>query len=169
MSVKRRDSTPRIVEVPDDSDEVLDWGSCDEITDFARSPGAIRVDNYYHQEDNRDRTGGVFDDHYDPRQVTLLSTNAIHANLYQQYNSHVAYNIIKMTSLLLLKTMVLSKQLIKKQYYKYKDMVPSSSNTISWSRVNCAPSLVNYSWFTMHLKYLTNCFQLEVYCRKDIA
>ena len=46
MSIRRRDSTPRIVEVPDDSDEVLNWGSCDEITDFTRSPGAIRVDNY---------------------------------------------------------------------------------------------------------------------------
>ena len=54
MSVRRRDSTPCIVEVPDDSDEVLDWGSCDEITDFARSPGAIRVDNYYHKGDDID-------------------------------------------------------------------------------------------------------------------
>ena len=39
-----------------------------------------------------DGTSGVFDDHYDPRQVTFSLTNAIHANLYQQYNSHVAYN-----------------------------------------------------------------------------
>ena len=31
MTVRRRDSTPRIVEVPDDSDEVLDWGSSNEI------------------------------------------------------------------------------------------------------------------------------------------
>ena len=46
MSVRRRDSTPCIVEVPDDSDEVLDWGSSDEIMEFAREPGAIRVDNY---------------------------------------------------------------------------------------------------------------------------
>ena len=93
ISIGRRDSTPCIVEVPLDSDRVLDWGSCDEITNFARSPGAIRVDNYYHDNDNRDGTGGIFDDHYDPRQVTLLSTNTIHANLYQQYNSHVAYNV----------------------------------------------------------------------------
>ena len=92
MSIRRRDSTPRIIEVPDDSDKVLDWGSCDEITDFARSPGAIRVDNYYHKGDDMDRTGGAFDNHFDPRQVTLSPTNAIHANLYQQYNSHVAYN-----------------------------------------------------------------------------
>ena len=93
MSIRRRDSTPHIVEVPDDSNEALDWGSCDEITDFTRSPGALRVDNYYHKDDSRDRTGGVFDDHYDPRQVTLLSANTIHANLCQQYNSHVAYNV----------------------------------------------------------------------------
>ena len=83
MSVRRRESKPCIVEVPDDSDEVLDWGSCDEITNFARSPGAIRVDNYYHEGDDMDGTGGIFDDHFDPRQVTLLPTNAIHANLYQ--------------------------------------------------------------------------------------
>ena len=89
MSVRRRDSTPRIVEVPEDSDQALDWGSCDEITDFARSPGAIRVDNYYHKDDDMDGTGGIFDDHFDPRQVILSPTNAIHANLYQQYNSHV--------------------------------------------------------------------------------
>ena len=88
----RRGSTPRIVEIPDDSDEVLDWGSSDEVADFARSPSAIRVDNYYHSNDDRDGTGGVFDDHYDPRQVTISSQTAIHANLYQQYNSHVAYN-----------------------------------------------------------------------------
>ena len=93
MSIRRRDSTPHIVEVPDDSDEVLDWGSCDEITDFARCPGAIRVDNYYHEGDDMDGTGGVFDDHFYPRQVTLSPTNAIHANLYQQYNSHVAYKV----------------------------------------------------------------------------
>ena len=92
MSVRRRDSTPRIIEVSEDSNEVLDWGSSDEITEFARSPGAIRVDNYYHEEDSRDGTGGIFDDHYDPRQVTFSPTSAIHANLYQQYNSHVAYN-----------------------------------------------------------------------------
>ena len=92
MSVRRRDSTPCIVEVPDDSDEVLDSGSCDEITDFTRSPGAIRVDNYYHKGNDMDRTGGVFNDHFAPRQVTLSPTNAIHANLYQQYNSHVACN-----------------------------------------------------------------------------
>ena len=49
--------------------------------DFARSPGAIRVDNYYHSDDDRDGTGGVFDDHYDPRQVTISSQKAIHANL----------------------------------------------------------------------------------------
>ena len=98
MSVRRRDSTPRIMEVPDDSDKVLDWGSCDEIMDFTRSPGTIRVDNYYHESDDRDGTGGIFDDHYDPRQVTLSPTNAIHANLYQQYNSHVAYNVKHVTS-----------------------------------------------------------------------
>ena len=92
ISNRRRASTPRIMEVPEDSDKVLDWGSCDEITDCARTPGAIRVDNYYHKGDNRDRTSGVFDNHYDPRQVTLLSTNTIHAKLYQQYNDHVAYN-----------------------------------------------------------------------------
>ena len=46
MSIRRRDSTPHIMEVPDDSDEVLDWGSSDEIAEFAREPGAIRVDNY---------------------------------------------------------------------------------------------------------------------------
>ena len=92
MSVRRRDSTPRIIEVSEDSNEVLDWGSSDEIMEFARSPGAIRVDNYYHEEDSRDGTGGIFDDHYDPRQVTFSPTSAIHANLYQQYNSHVAYN-----------------------------------------------------------------------------
>ena len=176
MSVRRRDSTPCIMEVPEDSNEVLDWGSSDEIMEFARSPGAIRVDKFYHEEDSRDGTGGIFDNHYDPRQVTFLSTKAIHANLYQQYNSHVAYNakhvisvdmskinrnslvncakcqkdktaqfiadtgasntfffliLIKMTLSHLLKTMVLSKQLIKRQCYKYKDMVQSSSNTIS--------------------------------------
>ena len=92
MSIRRRDSTPRIMEVPDDSNEVLDWGSSDEITEFAREPGAIRVDNYYSDKDSRDGTGGIFDDHYDPRQVTFSSTNTIHANLYQQYNNHVAYN-----------------------------------------------------------------------------
>ena len=92
MSIRRRDPTPCIVEVPEDSDEVLDWGSSDEIMEFARSPGAIRVDNYYHEEDSRDGTGGIFDDHYDPRQVTFSSTKTIHANLYQQYDSHVAYN-----------------------------------------------------------------------------
>ena len=86
----RRGSTPRIVEIPDDSNEVLDWGSSDEVMDFtsARSPGAIRVDNYYHSDDDRDGTGGVFDDHYDPRQVTFSCQNTIHANLYQQYNRH---------------------------------------------------------------------------------
>ena len=92
MSIRRRDSTSCIIEVPEDSDEVLNWGSSDEITEFARSPGAIRVDNYYHEEDSRDGTGGVFDNHYDSRQVTFLSTNTMHAKLYQQYNSHVAYN-----------------------------------------------------------------------------
>ena len=60
--------------------------------DFARSPGTLRVDNYYHSDDGRDGTGGVFDDHYDPRQVTILSQKTIHANLYQQYNRHVAYS-----------------------------------------------------------------------------
>ena len=92
MSIRRRDSTPRIVEVPEDSDKVLDWGSANESTDITRKPGAIRVDNYYSDGDDRDGTGGVFNDHYDPRQVTFSLTNAIHANLYQQYNSHVAYN-----------------------------------------------------------------------------
>ena len=92
MSSRKRDSTPRIVEVPENSNKVLDRSSSDEITEFARSPGAIRVDNYYSEEDSRDGTGGVFDDHYDPRQVTSSPTSAIHANLYQQYNSHVAYN-----------------------------------------------------------------------------
>ena len=58
--IRRRDSTPRIVEVPEDSDKILDWGSSDEITEFAREPGAIRVDNYYSEEDSRDGTGGVF-------------------------------------------------------------------------------------------------------------
>ena len=82
MSIRRRDSTPCIMEVPDDSDKVLDWGSSDEITEFTRKPGAIRVDNYYSEEDSRDRTGGIFDNHYDPRQVTISPTNAIHANLY---------------------------------------------------------------------------------------
>ena len=38
MSIRRRESTPRIMEVPDDSNEVLDWGSSDEIMDFTRSP-----------------------------------------------------------------------------------------------------------------------------------
>ena len=52
----------------------------------------IRVDNYYHEGDDMDRTGGVFYNHFDPRQVTLSPTNTIHANLYQQYNSYVAYN-----------------------------------------------------------------------------
>ena len=70
MSIRRRDST-RIVEVPDDSDEVLDWGSANETMEYAREPGAIRVDNYYSDGDDRDGTGGVFDDHYDPRQVTF--------------------------------------------------------------------------------------------------
>ena len=92
MSIRRRDSTPRIMEVPDDGNEVLDWGSVDETTEFARKPGTIRIDNYYSDEDDRDRTGGVFDDHYDPRQVIFSPTNAIHANLYQQYDSQVAYN-----------------------------------------------------------------------------
>ena len=92
MSIRRRDSTPCIMEVSDDSDKVLDWGSSDEIMEFTREPGAIRVDNYYSDGDDRDGTGGVFDDHYDPRQVTFSPTNTIHANLYQQYNSHVAYN-----------------------------------------------------------------------------
>ena len=58
MSNRRKTSTPRIVEVPDDSDEVLDWGSSDEIAEVARSPGAIKVDNYYSEEDDRDGTGG---------------------------------------------------------------------------------------------------------------
>ena len=83
MSIRRRDSTPRIVEVPDDgdevldwgssddSDEVLDWGSSDEITEITRKPGVIRVDNDYSDGDDRDGTGGIFDDHYDPRQVTF--------------------------------------------------------------------------------------------------
>ena len=75
----RRGSTPRIVEIPDDSDEVLDWGSSNENTEFARKPGAIRVENYYHSDDDRDGTGGVFDDHYDPRQVTISSQTTIHA------------------------------------------------------------------------------------------
>ena len=83
----RRGSTPHIVEIPDDSDEVLNWGSSDEIAEVTRKPGAIRVDNYYSDEDDRDRTGGVFDDHYDPRQVTFSPTNSIHANLYQQYST----------------------------------------------------------------------------------
>ena len=38
MSIRRRDSTPRIVEVPDDSDEVLDWGSSNEIAEVTRKP-----------------------------------------------------------------------------------------------------------------------------------
>ena len=211
MSCKRRESTPRIVEVPSDSDEVLDWGSSDEIAEVARTPGAIRVDNYYSEEDSRDGTGGIFDNDYDPRQVTISSQKTIHANLYQQYNSHVAYSsrheisvdtskinrnslvncvkckkdktvqfiadsgvltpllLIKMISSHLLKMMVQSKQLIKRRYYKYKDMVQSLSNMISISMVKCAPSLVNYNRFTMHLKYCTDYFQSEVYCRKDIA
>ena len=56
-SIRRRDSTPRIVEVPDDSDKILDWGSSDEIAEVTRKPGAIRVDNYYSNEDDRDGTG----------------------------------------------------------------------------------------------------------------
>ena len=32
MSIRRRDSTPCIMEVPEDSNKVLDWGSSDEIT-----------------------------------------------------------------------------------------------------------------------------------------
>ena len=71
MSIRRRDSTPCIVEVPDDSDEVLNWGSADEIMEFAREPGTIRVDNYYSDQDDRDGTGGVFDDHYDPLNTLL--------------------------------------------------------------------------------------------------
>ena len=169
----RRGSTPRIVEIPDDSNEALDWGSSDEIAEVTRKPGAIRVDNYYSDRDDRDGTGGVFENHYYPRQVTFSPTNAIHANLYQQYNSHVAYNakhvisvdtgqihrnslvncvkcqkdktaqfiadtgasntftFDKMTSSHLLKMMVQSKQLIKRQYFKYKDIVQSLSSTIS--------------------------------------
>ena len=57
MSIRKRDSTPCIVEVPDDSDEVLDWGSSDEIAEVTRKPGAIRVDNYYSDRDDRDGTG----------------------------------------------------------------------------------------------------------------
>ena len=53
----RRGSTPRIVEIPNDSDEVLDWGSSDEIVEVTRKPGAIRVDNYYSDRDDRDGTG----------------------------------------------------------------------------------------------------------------
>ena len=87
------------MEVPDDSNKVLDWGSANETTEFAREPGAIRVDNYYSDGDDRDGTGGVFNDHYDPRQVTFSLANAIHANLYQQYNSHVAYNAKHVISL----------------------------------------------------------------------
>ena len=197
---KRRGSTPRIMEIPDDSDEVLDWGSSDEITDFARSSGTMRVDNYYHSNDDNDGTGGIFDNHYDPRQVTPLLTNAIHANLYQQYNSHVAYNAKHVISVDTSKidrnslaycvkckkdkmaqfiadtgasntftfdkndfvTFVEDDGTIqtadKKAVHKYKDMVRSLLNTTSILKVKCAPSLVNYSWFTMHLKYLTDYF-----------
>ena len=53
MFIRRRDSTPHIIEVPEDSDEVLNWGSSDEVMEFARSPGVIRVDNYYSEEDSK--------------------------------------------------------------------------------------------------------------------
>ena len=85
MSICRRDSTPRIVEVPDDSDEVLDWGSSNEIAKITRKPGAIRVDNYYSDgddRDDRDGTGGVFDDHvaYSAKHVISVDMSKIHRN-----------------------------------------------------------------------------------------
>ena len=43
MSNRRRASTPRIVEVPEDSDEVLDWGSSDEIAEVANNRFTMRL------------------------------------------------------------------------------------------------------------------------------
>ena len=211
MSVRRRDSTPRIVEVPDDSDKVLDWGSADEITEFTREPGAIRVDNYYSDGDDRDGTGGVFDDHYDPRQVTFSLTNAIHANLYQQYNSHVAYNakhVISVDMSKIHRTSLVN--CVKCQKDKTAQFIADTgaSNTFTFDKndfvtfvkddgtIQTADKKAvlqvqgygivfikhdimvkgklctvtsNYSQFTMLLKYCTNYFQSEVYCKKDIV
>ena len=75
----------------DMSDEELDWGSDGDVAESAYQIGAIKIDQWEKPTGDHD----VFDDHYDPRQVTFSQSDAIHANQYPQYDSHVAYNVCK--------------------------------------------------------------------------
>ena len=73
------------------SDEELGWESDGDVAESAYQIGTIQIDQW------EKLTGdyGIFDNYYDPRQVTFSQSDAIHANQYPQYNSHVAYNFSK--------------------------------------------------------------------------
>ena len=73
------------------SDEELDWGSDRDVAESAYQASAIQIDQW----ENPTGDHGIFDDHYDPRQVIFSQSDAIHANQYPQYDSHVAYNVCK--------------------------------------------------------------------------
>ena len=75
----------------DVSDEELDWGSDRDIAESAYQAGTIQVDQWEKLTGDH----GIFDNHYDPRQVIFSHSDAIHANQYPQYDSHVAYNTCK--------------------------------------------------------------------------
>ena len=73
------------------SDEELGWESDGDVAESAYQIGTIQIDQW------EKLTGdyGIFDNYYDPRQVTFSQSDAIHANQYPQYNSHVVYNACK--------------------------------------------------------------------------
>ena len=73
------------------SDEELDWESDRDVAEGTYQAGTIQIDQWEKLTGDH----GVFDNHYDPRQVTFSQSNAIHANQYPQYDSHVAYNVCK--------------------------------------------------------------------------
>jgi hypothetical protein len=94
---------PVVLEVAERQEE-LDWGSVVESPprsmwentpmaqgeDFPSLVDERHVDNYGY---DRDGTGGVFDDHFDPRQVTCLTKGITNADDQQQYNDVVDRHI----------------------------------------------------------------------------
>ena len=60
----------------DVSDEELDWGSDRDIAESAYQAGTIQVDQWEKLTGDH----GIFDNHYDPRQVIFSHSDAIHAN-----------------------------------------------------------------------------------------
>ena len=88
INTKKLTPSPMAVDV---SDEKLDWRSDGDIVESAYQIGTIQIDQW--EKPTGDH--GIFDNHYDPRQVTFSQSDAIHANQYQQYDSYVAYNVCK--------------------------------------------------------------------------